>query len=286
MRRLRSVAASLIGTDRAWAWYYRLRRLARGRNTRYAIGMVTYVARYERYFQPVIDRFASWFPDTQIIVAVNGYHDQERQADYLSEVRRFLKRYRNVETIEHTHPQSLSKLWNEIIIKAHPDTVVIFNDDIMIQPFFHKELEASGALEHDVATLSRSWSHFVISKAVVARVGWFDERLSGVGNEDEDYEARLATAGETLGRVEVMGLKNFVHETRDFSYGKAIEVAKKKYVQANKVFFDRKWDLSPTPKPGYAWVEILQAYAKINDGMATPDFHPDARLQLTGGPSD
>jgi hypothetical protein len=131
----------------------------------------------------------------------------------------------------------------------------------------------------DVALLKMSWSHFMIAKRVVNTAGWFDERFPGVGNEDEDYEARLALLGEPVHCIELGGLKNISVKTKDFSYGKNVDVVKEKYMSANKRFFDSKWVLSSEPGKDFAYVRILGSYARMKPGMETPDFYPEIRYE-------
>jgi hypothetical protein len=127
--------------------------------------------------------------------------------------------------------------------------------------------------------LKSSWSHFFISKNTVAKVGWFDERFPAVGNEDEDYESRLALMGEPPICVVIDGLRNISEKTRDFSYGRNVAVVKKKYVSSNKEFFDSKWELSPDPRDGFTYVRILRSHIRLRPGMETPNFHPSIELQ-------
>lgn len=197
-------------------------------NTDYSIGVVTYVGRYETFFKPLIGQLYKLFPDTEIIIAINGYYDRTKQAEYLTKISALLAQYANVKVITHTEPQSLSKLWNQLIIASKNPRTLIFNDDVLLLPSFRKHLENSGALALDVALLKTSWSHFVVAKRVIAMAGWFDERFPGVGNEDEDYESRLALLGEPVHCITLGGLKNISVKTKDFSYGKTVAVVNEK----------------------------------------------------------
>jgi GR25 family glycosyltransferase involved in LPS biosynthesis len=246
-------------------------------NKRYSIGVVTYVSRYTSHFKPLICQLTRLFPNTEIIVAINGYHDTRRQEAYLSKITKLLGRYPNVRVLPHEKPQSLSKLWNQLIITASAPTVLILNDDVLLLPTFRKHLERLSIESCDVILLKATWSHFFISKNVVAEAGWFDERFPGVGNEDEDYEARLTLLKKRIQTVPLAGLRNISAKTKDFSYGRNMEVVKEKYTGANKRFFDSKWELSDQPREGFTYVRILQGYVRMRPTMATPDFYPDIK---------
>ncbi|PKP50201.1 MAG: hypothetical protein CVT95_02745, partial [Bacteroidetes bacterium HGW-Bacteroidetes-12] len=120
-----------------------------------------------------------------------------------------------------------------------------------------------------------SWSHFLISKPILSKVGWFDERFPGVGYEDQDYEIRLALRDIPFIDIKVNHLKNIVYQTKDFSYGKNIETDYKKYSSSNGKHYFSKWETSDTAKQGFIYVRIIQGYAKLKDGMETPNFYPD-----------
>lgn len=244
-------------------------------NTTYSIGVVTYVNRYEIHFLPLIKRLVTVFPDTQIIIAINGYYDAEVQKKYLGKITGLLKGYKNVDFITYDTGQSLSKLWNQLIINSKTDKTFIFNDDIKIASSFRIQLESSEILNESCGLINASWSHFLMSKEIIQKNGWFDERFPGVGYEDQDYEIRLVLNGITIKDFQVGGLKNLVFKTTDFSYGANIETDYEKYSSDNGKVFFKKWEIVQTEATEYIWVRIIQAYAKQMDGMETPNFYPE-----------
>lgn len=243
-------------------------------NFDYSIGIVTYINRYNIFFKPLIKNLVSIFPDTEFIIAINGYYDQEKQKKYLKEIIHYLKKFKNVKLLTFEEPQSLSKLWNLLIINSSNEKVFILNDDIGISQSFRRHIEKSNILKSDVGIINTSWSHFIISKKIVDKIGWFDERFPGVGNEDQDYECRLVFNNIALDNFNIGGLKNIVFLTKDFSYGKDTEVVEKKYVKANKIFFDTKWELSDAERPGFKYVRLVEKFVRLKPDMETPDFYP------------
>lgn len=243
----------------------------------YSLGLVTYVVRYDQYFKPVIRQLLSNFPDTEIMVNVNGYYDLSIQRSYLIDINNYLKKHRNVKVISHEQPRSLSLLWNQIILKATNNFILILNDDISVSPLFRRELELKWKATR-LTLLNSCWSHFIINKEMISANGWFDERFEGVGNEDEDYEGRMALKGLRPDLLRIEHIQNHIEQTKDFSYGKDTPVEKQKYVKRNKEFFDRKWELSEVGGPDYAWIRILQKYGRIRPGMETPKFYEVPKL--------
>lgn len=239
----------------------------------YSIGVVTYIDRFDKFFKTLIKHLTFCFPNIEIIVVVNGYYDFEKQKQYLTNIRQFLRRFPNVKIIDFEQPQSLSKLWNLAVINATNEKVFIMNDDIRITPWFQNDLINSNILAEEIALINRTWSHFLISKNTMKEIGYFDERFPGVGNEDEDYECRLVLKDILVKTFKINSVKNVVFKTKNFSYGAETPTVNGKYVKGNKLFFDSKWDTLTTKKDGFKYVEILDLYVKLKAGMETPNFY-------------
>lgn len=247
-------------------------------NKQYSIGVVTYVKRYEIHFLPLIKQLVTLFPDTQLIVAINGYYDHDIQKQYLKKIMTQLDTFKNVIYFHYDEGQSLSKLWNQLVIHSNSEKTFIFNDDIQLATGFRTSIEKSIILNHDCGIINGSWSHFLISKSIIKKVGWFDERFPGVGYEDHDYEIRLTLKGLPLIEVNVNHLKNIVYKTKDFSYGNNIETVFEKYSSVNEKHYLSKWEFSETEKEGFVFVRIIQGYAKLKTGMETPNFYTNIEI--------
>lgn len=261
------------------AWKFRAKPIPQEvRNTNYSIGVVTYVNRYQIHFLPLIKRLVTFFPDTQIIIAINGYYDADVQKKYLGEITTLLAKYKNVTFFSYETGQSLSKLWNQLIIHSDNEKTFIFNDDVKISSCFREKLEQSGILNEKCGLINSSWSHFLMTKEIIKFNGWFDERFPGVGYEDQDYEIRLVLNGILINDFKVSGLKNIVFKTTDFSYGANMETDFEKYSSANGKVFFKKWITSPAEETGFVYVRIIQRYAKLVEDMETPNFYPEIEL--------
>lgn len=272
---------------KTYTWFYwrivaKLEWLFHGKNPQAAslqtgltIGLVTFVARYEKFFQPFIRQLAAVFPHREIIVIANGYPDKERQDKYLASISAFVAQFPNVRLIPHHEPEGLSRLWNEIIRNASSDHVLIMNDDISITPLFRRQLENSGILESDLALINQTWSHFVIAKKTVASIGWFDERLEGVGNEDQDYDYRLIAAGKSAGNAWLKGIRNIVTDTPDSSYKAKTVTVNRKYSGINYEFLHRKWRIYEQKKNDLClYSPKFNTWFEKEPLLPTPPFYP------------
>jgi hypothetical protein len=142
----------------------------------------------------------------------------------------------------------LSFLWNLIIRKSSSSHVLILNDDLKIRRKFRSLIERSGIQESGIATINNSWSHFIISKEIVSSVGWFDENLSEIGGEDDDYLARLAMHGIAAGNINTDSIARkgtrIGNMPRVNSYGREMSKEEGGYSTLNANYIKKKWESS------------------------------------------
>lgn len=215
---------------------------------KYSIGVVTYHARFEDYFCPLIKSIDKIFPDTEVFCVLNGHPDKELQSKYLSKATEFLSGFGNISSLSLENHHSLSFCWNQIIISSATEKILILNDDTKITELFRYFFE-SKVVSKGFSTINKSWSHFLISKDIVRKVGWFDERLGGVGHEDADYALRMSLQNVEITDTTCLGLTNLVVDQKNPGW-KSIskKIAGNKYSQQNLDFFKTKWltmDLNP-----------------------------------------
>lgn len=246
-----------------WPFFYRKHRTADLTNTRFSIGVTTYAARYNTYFKRLILQLSALFPDTEIVVSVNGYYDPDKQRAYLRELHEFLIKFPHVRYSVFEESKGLSSLWNRLIDRSSHEKIIVLNDDLELSPLFRFFLERSAILDHEVAVINKSWSHYLISRSVIGRIGWFDENFPAIGNEDWDYACRLTLAGQEPVQVKVRGIRNIEDHPDDFSYGNDLQLVNGKYARTNRDYFYSKWILSPEPRDGFVFVEILGCYVKL-----------------------
>lgn len=180
-----------------------------------SIGITTFEARFEPYFVPLLKKIRE-YTDSEIIVAVNGENNRPFSNEYRSKLLKYIGDYDNVYPIFFPQFRGLSKLWNSIAIHATHDYVLMLNDDIMIDnPNFMAEIGRSLPRNSGRTFLiNRSWSHFLLSKEELDTLGYFDERLLGIGEEDGDMTWRyLKQYGEPITSFKLKGFQNYAEET-------------------------------------------------------------------------
>lgn len=240
-------------------------------NNEFSIGITTFKDRYHLFFKKLLKRMSHLFPGTEIVVVVNGHYNKKEQLPFLKKIEHFCSAFPNVRLITFVEPQGLSKLWNQIILNTVTNKTFIFNDDIKIAPVLRKNIQTSGILAEPIATIRNSWSYFLITKEIINKVGWFDERLKEIGGEDDDYLARLALKNITPSSFDIDGILNYSHKLKRNSYGKDMTGANL-YSSYNSEFLFSKWEVSP----GFIANSILHRdgnYWKLKENMDTPDFY-------------
>lgn len=258
----------------------------------YSIGVVTYHARFEKYFIPLIEKLADVFPDKEILCILNGHPDQELQKRYLNKATDFLNKFKNVRYKTYDYHQSLSKCWNQVIIMSRTEKVLLMNDDTQVADLFRDELEKK-IINKDInfSTINSSWSHFLISKSTIKKVGWFDERLPGIGHEDADYSFRMVMNNLPVTNTECLGVKNYVAEQENVSWKNISENGKTsgRYSEANEQFFRTKWWHSDLDldfkdwKYSFVWNNIEYKFAP-KTSETTPFFYEYSVLDTNNIP--
>jgi glycosyltransferase involved in cell wall biosynthesis len=155
-------------------------------------------------------------PDNEVIVAINGEHQQPFGEEYRRRILEFVAGHQRVFPVVFPHFRGLSKLWNTIVIHASQDYVLMLNDDIMINDTGFLENICSAIRKNQGRTflINRSWSHFLVSRQELDDLGYFDERLLGIGEEDGDMTWRyIHRYGNPITNVRMKGFVNYAEET-------------------------------------------------------------------------
>jgi hypothetical protein len=210
---------------------------------RCSIGIVTYLGRFDSFFKPLIRKTNFLFPDYDVIIFVNGHYDTGKQIQYLGEITCFLRNYPSIRYVTNQTHQALARGWNWLALMSLNENTLILNDDVSFNLEFRHNLESLRSVP-EVFTINGSWSHFVVSKSIIRRVGWFDERFAGVGDEDYDYMCRLAMNGIPVRDIGIHGIHNFVATQDQAGWSSFSDIVDGKYAQVNRDLFKRKWYFS------------------------------------------
>jgi hypothetical protein len=235
-----------------------------------SIGVVTYLGRFETYFKPLIRKLYFLFPDYDIVVFINGHYDTMNQIRYLRNVTSFLSNFPTIRYVTNLEHQSLAAGWNWLLMMARCDRVLILNDDVSFKWSFRYYLENLQQIP-EIFTLNKIWSYVVVSKDIIQKVGWFDERYRGTGYEDTDFVIRLALKGIAMEDRRIHGLEN-IHDClsplEDVGWAKISGPTFHNRSELNRQFFMEKWGIiNPGEKTE---TEAMKIYAVGNEWLLQP----------------
>lgn len=181
-----------------------------------SIGITTFAHRFENYFMPLLKRIREYDRDVEIVVAVNGEHEQTFNETYRKNILQFLADHEKTYPIFFPRFRGVAKLWNTLAIHATHDHILILNDDIDItdKKFLQHLIENIKKNNGKSFIINNSWSHFLLSREEIDYLGYFDERLLGIGEEDGDITWRYYQEfRQPIANYKMKYFKNFADET-------------------------------------------------------------------------
>jgi hypothetical protein len=198
----------------------------------YSVVITTFDKRFDAYLVPLITSIKLERPDVEIIVMVNGPCRSAFDQSFRGQMLNFLAGQQNCFPSISPTFQSLAKMWNRGVLTASQEMVLVLNDDLIIRPSglngFFEQFEAVLIDRDGTFKINGSFSHYAISKAELIEVGFFDERLLGLGEEDGDFDWRYHEKyGRDIPSVEIGGIENVCSDLSDDGYVKGIRTAAK-----------------------------------------------------------
>jgi hypothetical protein len=207
------------------------------------IAVTTYVDRYDLLFKPLYSSLRKIFPEVNLYIAVNGFHDKNVQADYLERLHNELcTDDTSLGTfILHDNPVGLTRLWNELLSQGNCKTTLVLNDDLRIYPWFRSWIEKK-RWGSRITLINGSWSHFFLNKEILDDIGWFDEDFRGIGFEDMDYTARCMCKDVLIDNLPCQYISHLNHQPSRTSFDdQSSTLWGPKYSSINHDTFFQKW---------------------------------------------
>jgi hypothetical protein len=196
----------------------------------YALVITTFDKRFEPFLVPLLTSIKAQRPTLEVIVAINGRAQALFSESYRQAVLAFLAQQTNTYPIVFPNFQSLAKLWNRGVLTATTPRVLVLNDYLKIGgengDGFFDSLEKTLADTPTSFRINGSFSHFVINKEELIEVGFFDERLLGLGEEDGDFFWRYYQRyDKEIASVDLPFIENVQSDLADDGYTKGIRTA-------------------------------------------------------------
>lgn len=175
------------------------------------ISIVTFRQR-AHLVKKLIEQIRGSVPESvDILLAVNGNNEELMPEEYRQEMLDLCKQYINVYPIFCTEYKSLSKLWNTLTIFSRTEYNFIICDDVAYDNPNTLDIVKSyiDQTNSGFFTINYQFSHFVITKTLLHRLGYFDERFIGHGEEDGDMVHRYVEVfGNRMPDLTIPGIYN------------------------------------------------------------------------------
>ena len=181
----------------------------------YTIAITTFSKRYH-FLEETLGKVREFNNDSDILICVNGEKDGKFSEDYRKKVLNLCSQYENVYPIFFIELRGLSKMWNTCIIHSSTEDLLILNDDINIVTgaIFDYTSSLINNGYKGICKIRSTFSFFIVNKNLMNKVGYFDERLLGFGEEDGDITHRLLCMDIPVKDAFVEGLNNIVSDIR------------------------------------------------------------------------
>lgn len=198
----------------------------------YSIVITTFDKRFQEFLVPLIISIKVHRPTVEIIITANGSCQAPFNENYRAALLAFLATQTNCFPIVFPTFQSLAKMWNRGILTSSHEQVLVLNDDLNIpaagEHSFFDALETILSTQPGTFKINGSFSHYVISKNELIDVGFFDERLLGLGEEDGDFFWRYHEKYDReIASVSLPEIDNICSDIADDGYTKGIRTAAK-----------------------------------------------------------
>ena len=157
----------------------------------FSIVLSSFFLNFESSIKPIIKYLSDIKLNNEVYLTVNFGYKEFDKGDLRRNLIEFLIPYDNIFVSINLNFTGLSKLWNRAISNCSHDWVLVINDNITIkgslEDFFEKINLIIKKKKYDLILFNDSFSCFLINKNVFEKIGFFDERLIGIGEVDIDF---------------------------------------------------------------------------------------------------
>jgi len=181
----------------------------------FSIGITTFSKRID-----MVSKLVSQIRETddhKIILCVNGEKDGKFNEQYRRNILNLCLNYENIYPIFFIEMRGLSKMWNTIINTSDDNNILMLNDDLEIynnEIFMQINSYVNSYKFISLTKINNSFSHFLIKKNIINKIGYFDERLLGFGEEDGDITFRFQKNNIPIHNINLSGFVNIISEIR------------------------------------------------------------------------
>lgn len=253
----------------------------------YTITIQTYEKRYDKYFLPLIASICNQRPNIDKVVFVNAQYKTGMNENFRIKILELMSRLPKVFPIFTTCFRGCSYMWNNSIITSNTQVCLNLSDDITIhEGFFDDYEEKLLSVEGETFKINDSFAHFSINKTDLDDIGYFDERLLGLGQEDGDWQWRFEVKRNRT--IKNIYMPNVIHYIEKEAASENMKKCGGKYSPYNTDFMynykydhphdprniNRKLPIDPN-KPSA--VSMFDKPTQMKDGAVNLDYYPNEK---------
>ena len=158
----------------------------------YCIGIITYSKR-RTYIENLLDdiRVQS---DIPVYITINCDYGKPFDEDYRNFILELCRKHKSVYPSFYLKFRGSAKLWNDMIVNASYDNLIIINDDARIHNNFISDFidyRNEVIKVNEVLKVNDGWACFCVNKNYIKSVGFFNEYYLGIGFEDAEFSKRV-----------------------------------------------------------------------------------------------
>lgn len=186
------------------------------KTTTYSIGITTFNKRFN-FVKHLIETIKNFRPDVPIILAINGIHNQNFDEEYRTNIIKLIAEHKFVYPIFFPKMRGYSKLVNTLVIHSPTNALLCLNDDVdILDESFFNSFETILPSITRMCKFNGTFSFACYTKTGMIDLGWMDERLLGIGEEDGDLTYRyIEKYNEPFPEYYLTGIHNIVSDIRD-----------------------------------------------------------------------
>lgn len=159
----------------------------------YCVGILTFSKR-KNYIKSLLEKIRLQ-SDILVYLCINCDYNQPFDPKYRDFILKLCLKYTNVYPSFYLKFRGLSKAWNDMVINACYENMIIINDDSTIQPGFFDDItnqyeQIYAAEPKRILKINNGWACFMVNKTYLTSVSFFNENYIGIGFEDAEFVRR------------------------------------------------------------------------------------------------
>jgi hypothetical protein len=218
-------------------------------------------------------------PDVDKVIFVNGQHKKDFDQNYRKDILKFAADCPRTYLIMSPIFRGCSYMWNTCFNHSSTPYCLNLNDDVSLVDGFFDEYEQmlmhNSQLGDESFRINFSFSHFSLYRNDLFDVGYFDERLLGVGEEDGDWLWRWEVAKKKSMRVYRSNcLVNHI-DTAETNVENMVKAGGKySKFNADWIFSYKYQPDAPLDPSKPSAISMYGRPIQMRDGAMTPEYYP------------